>query len=72
MTIRKKTYSCKREIDISGPAGNAYALMGEASSLARQLGFDKKVIIDEMTSGDYERLLEVFDRYFGEFVDIVR
>ena len=29
-------------------------------------------IADEMTSGDYEHLLEVFEKYFGSFVTLYR
>jgi hypothetical protein len=72
MTIRKKTRMGKQEIDISGPAGNAYALMGEAVKLARPLGLDHNAIIEDMMSGDYEHLLEVFDQNFGSVVDLVR
>ena len=49
--------------------------MGRAQSLAKDLGKSKKevdAIIDDMMSGDYEHLIEVFDRNFGEYVDLVR
>lgn len=71
MTIKKKSY-CRPEIDISGPAGNAYALMGEAQKLAKFFGKDGNKIVEDMMSGDYEHLLKVFDREFGEYVDLVR
>jgi hypothetical protein len=72
MAILNKTRMGKRQIDISGPDGNAYALMGHAENLAKQLGIDDKVIIEDMKSGDYEHLLEVFDKNFGSVVDLVR
>lgn len=72
MAIRKADLVGKRSIDIRGPAGNAYALMGTAQSLARQLGIDSKPIIEDMMSGDYEHLLEVFDNNFGEVIDLIR
>jgi hypothetical protein len=59
-------------IDLTGPDGNAFALMGYASRFAKQLGLDPKVIIKEMRSGDYENLLQVFDNYFGSFVILER
>ena len=52
-------------IDLTGPDGNAYALMAYAKRFATQLGYDHKMIIGKMTSGDYEQLLEVFDNAFG-------
>jgi len=59
-------------IDLTGPDGNAFALMGYAQNFARQLGKDSKPIIEEMMSGDYEHLLQVFDRHFGDFVILER
>ena len=55
-------------IDLTGPEGNAFCLMGYANIFARQLGLDSKQIVTEMQSGDYENLLNVFDSYFGNYV----
>ncbi len=60
------------EIDLTGPDGNAFNLIGTAGRLAEQLGLDKKKIRSEMMSGDYENLLKVFDKHFGEFVTLYR
>jgi hypothetical protein len=60
------------EIDLTGPDGNAFALMGYAKSLARQLNLDFKPIQAEMMSGDYENLINVFEKNFGEFVTLYR
>jgi len=57
-------------VDLTGPDGNAFALMGLASRLAKQLGIESPT--DEMMSGDYENLLEVFDKNFGDFVILER
>ena len=59
-------------IDLTGPDGNAFALMGYAKRFAKQLDLDSSKIINEMTSGDYEHLLEAFDNAFGEFVILER
>lgn len=61
-------------IDLSGPAGSAYALMGQVSDFGRQLGWDKTKIKDlqsEMMSADYTNLVRVFEREFGQFVDLI-
>jgi hypothetical protein len=50
--IKKKTGKEQFEIDLDGPDGNAFVLMGHAKSLAKQLGLDGDKIIEEMTSGD--------------------
>lgn len=70
--IRKKQPAREIVIDLTGPDGNAYALMAYATRFAKQLDLDEKVIIKEMTSGDYENLIQVFDRYFGSFVVLER
>ena len=69
--IRNKTDSMP-VIDLTGPEGNAFFLMGQADRYARQLGIDKEVVINEMKSGDYENLVAVFDRYFGDYVILER
>ena len=60
------------EIDLTGPDGNAFFLLGTAGRLAKQLGLDSKEIQAEMMKGNYEHLIEVFDREFGHFVTLYR
>ena len=62
----------KIEIDLTGPNGNAYYLLGTATRLAEQLSKDGNAITKEMMAGDYDHLLEVFDREFGAFVTLYR
>ena len=52
------------EIDLDGPSGNSFVLLGKASQLAKQLGLDPKPIIEDMKSSDYEHLLSVFEKHF--------
>ena len=70
--IREKQPQSEIIIDLTGPDGNAFALMGYANRFAKQLGLDGKAITNEMMSGDYENLLEVFDKNFGDFVILER
>ncbi len=73
--IRKKETGRPIIIDITGPDGNAYSLMAYANRFGKQLGWDSvktQKIINEMMDGDYEHLLQVFDREFGEFVVLER
>ena len=72
--IKDKSEMKKRglEIDLTGPDGNAYVLIGYASNLAKQLKKDEKAIKEDMRSGDYEHLVEVFDREFGDYVTLYR
>jgi hypothetical protein len=60
------------EIDLTGPQGNAYFLLGTADNLAKQLGLDGQQIKSEMMSGDYENLVQIFDNYFGRIVTLYR
>jgi hypothetical protein len=60
------------EIDLTGPQGNAFVLIGYASNLAKQLKKDEKAIKEDMQSGDYEHLVEVFDREFGDYVTLYK
>jgi len=60
------------EIDLTGPDGNAFFLLGTAGRLAKQLGLDSKNIQAEMMAGNYEHLVNTFDNHFGEFVTLYR
>jgi hypothetical protein len=60
------------KIDLTGPDGNAFVLIGKAGSLAKQLGLDKDTIQKEMMSGNYEHLVNTFDKHFGNFVTLYK
>jgi len=62
----------KVEIDLTGPDGNAFALMGIAKNLAKQLGMDGDLVAKEMMLGDYEDLLQTMEHHFGEFIIMYR
>ena len=82
--------SPKIEIDLNGPQGNAWCLLGMVPNLCRNYGVEVEgldgmrdlgittaknsvgYIQEQMTSGDYENLLSVFDSYFGEWVILYR
>jgi hypothetical protein len=70
--IRDKRENSEMVIDLTGPDGNAYALLAYAKRFAQQFDLDFNQIKDEMTSGDYENLVQVFDDYFGEIVILER
>lgn len=72
MAIKNKSDIQKQEIDLMGPQGNAFALLGIAKGLSRDLGLDFGTISTQMMSGDYENLIKVFDDNFGDYVDLVR
>ena len=74
MAIKSKDEISSRglEIDLTGPDGNAHVLLGYASNLAKQLKKDGKAIREDMTSDDYDHLIEVFEREFGHVVTLYR
>lgn len=72
MTIKERT-STRPVIDLDGPEGNAWNLMGYARSWGKQIGLSREAIDDittEMMSGDYINLLRVFNDNFGEVLDL--
>jgi hypothetical protein len=73
--IREKTPKSEIVIDLTGPEGNAFVLLGYAEKLGKQLGMSNdeiKNLVHDMKKSDYEHLLEVFDKTFGEFVILER
>ena len=72
--LSKDTYR-KQVIDLTGPDGNAYYLLGTAMNLCKQLELSSErteEILDELKSSDYGNLIKVFDKYFGKLVDLER
>ena len=70
--IRQKQQPRELVIDLTGPEGNAFVLLGYAKQFAKQIGLDGDAIVEEMKSGDYENLIQVFDNHFGDFVILER
>ena len=63
----------KQVIDLTGPQGNAFYLLGTAMNLCEQIGFSDLAtqgILEDMKSGDYEHLITRFDYHFGELIDL--
>lgn len=72
MIVDKRPKKGKIEIDLQGPEGNAFMLLAVAKDLAHQLDMDWSSIHSEMTSSDYEWLLQVMDYHFGNFIIMYR
>jgi hypothetical protein len=75
--IKKKETIRNRgiEIDLTGPDGNAFSLINVAQTLAKQFHYDgtqRGELTTELMAGDYENLLEVFDKHFGKVVTLYR
>ena len=66
--IRNKKSNSEIVIDLTGPQGNAFNLLGLARNFGKQLGMADyyiKEIKAKMMSGDYDNLIQVFDNEFG-------
>ena len=70
--IRAKQPSQETIIDLTGPDGNAFNLLGLANKLGKQLGIDTKELQANMMSGDYENLIQEFDKAFGDYITLER
>lgn len=51
-------------LKLVGNDGNAFAILGAASRIARQNGMDWKAISAEAMNGDYDHLLQTMVKYF--------
>ena len=44
--------------------------MGVAKTLCKQLGTNSDDVLERMMSGNYENLINVFEKEFGDLVDL--
>uniref|UniRef100_A0A6M3IUP9 Uncharacterized protein n=1 Tax=viral metagenome TaxID=1070528 RepID=A0A6M3IUP9_9ZZZZ len=66
--IKKKSSDEKIHIDLTGPDGSAYFLLGVAKRLSIQLGKDWDNINRRMKSGNYNNLVIVLEEEFGDHI----
>lgn len=61
-------------IDLTGPQGNAFYLMGVVRSTFARSGAPElgELIVEDMMKGDYENLLQIFDMYLGDYYILER
>ena len=72
MSILKKDTIKKQVIDLTGPQGNAFYLLGVAMKLSKDIGLDLAAVLDDLKGGDYEHLITRFDYHFGFIFDLER
>ena len=72
MAILTKDTTRKQVVDLTGPQGNAFYLLGLASKLCKQMQVEDDIILQDMKMGGYEHLITTFDDYFGDLVDLER
>ena len=72
MGIKRKENVNNIIIDLDGPEGNSFFILGFASKLGRKIGMGESEIefmLDTMKLDDYEYLLKTFIEYFP-FVEL--
>lgn len=69
MTILKSERKEKIQIDLDGPDGNAFVLLGMANKFLKG-NPNKESILADMKSGNYIHLVSVFEEEFGDYVDL--
>jgi len=65
----------KPTIDLNSSQGNAFSLIGYVRTLGKQIGLSQERIGEirkEMMDGDYDNLIKIFDREFGDYVDLIK
>lgn len=72
MITNKRPQKKKIEIDLNGPDGNAFILLSITKDLCHKTGIEWEPVKNEMTSGDYENLIQTMDRYFGDLIVMYR
>jgi len=73
--IKQKPKETTITLDLTGPQGNAFVLLGFAGRLARRVGYTDDQLsqmLGDMKAGDYEHLIQTFDKHFGSFVILLR
>ena len=72
MIKEKQNTETEIVIDLTGPVGNVFNLIGQGTRFCRQLGLDRDKFTNEMMSGDYDHAVQTFDNYFGHFVTLLK
>lgn len=57
-------------IDIQGPLGNAFYILGVAEAICKNNDLNWDGIKTEMISSDYENLCKTFIKHFGSIVEL--
>lgn len=61
-------------INLAGPQGNSISLLADANKLGIQIGMERakiQTIQDDMISGDYDNLVDIFKENFGHVAEII-
>ena len=59
-----------RYVDLTGPDGNAFALIGMVYEICEEIDRNPNRIVRDMKSGYYDNLVEVFKRELEGYVEV--
>lgn len=75
MAIIKKTKQTRTEIDLTGPQGNVFFLIGQGLRWGQDIFAwekeEREAFKAEMMSDDYTHAVETFNNHFGFFCDLI-
>jgi hypothetical protein len=60
---------CKIKLDLQGPHGNVFYLIGITNDFPMKNGSDRKTVIKEILGGDYQNVLSIIKREWGAYID---
>ena len=69
---KKERVNRQIEIDLTGPEGNVFFLIGTGVKWCKEIGLDPVEFREKMMSSDYENAVQTFEDYFGDFVILYR
>jgi hypothetical protein len=72
MITKKSKRPRKLRIDLTGSDGNAFVLLGIAKGLCAKTGIEWSKVQKEMTSGNYENLIQTLEKYFSSIIIMER
>ena len=70
LKIKEEKRFEKIQLDLTGEDGNVFYVMGLGKKIADKIGIDFDPICKDMMSKDYGHAIRVFEKHFGDFVDI--
>lgn len=62
----------KAEVDLTGPEGNIFVIMGMAKGWAKDLGMEWDPIQKFIFEHEYDENIKYLDELFGDYVDFIK
>lgn len=59
-------------INLTGPKGNIFYILGLVKKLSKELNYDFNKIHNEVLNGNYTNAIKVIEKYFGEYIIFIK